>query len=450
MTKIIINYKPTPKQMLFHQTKAKHKLFGWAAWWGKTDWLLAELLINCIKYPGIKQLFVRKTYSEIKETLDERLPKLIKTDDDSQGYRISWNAIHFNDSIIILWYWQDDRRNDRYFSTEYDVIAVDEITRTIKKKTDLQKLLARNRTTNMALVVKWFSPYFMCGTNPGGAWHVYIKDVFIDGRLWKWRKKSDFVFIPSKVEDNPYIMNADPDYIKRLESMSDTNLMKALRYWDWNIFEWQFFTEWYEHKHVVNKFPEIPNRKKTILCLDYWWRAPSAVYMIRICSQGHIYISNELYQEGLTYFALWVECKKKYWSYNPDYIVADPAIFSRWWWSEESWDEMLSNWSWMRVVRWNNNRDIWRNLIKKLLQNEEISIYTDCTNLIKTMPELEYDEKKDNDLDTWQDDHGADSIRYGLMDVASSKIASVKEEIKMANNNFMKSENTDNLLSIGF
>jgi hypothetical protein len=43
------------------------------------------------------------------------------------------------------------------------VIAVDEITRTIYKKKDLQKLLARNRTSNMELVVKkGFSPYFMC------------------------------------------------------------------------------------------------------------------------------------------------------------------------------------------------------------------------------------------------------------------------------------------------
>lgn len=449
MWKVLFRYIPTVKQTLFHKTKALHKLFWGAAGGGKTDALLAESLMLCMKYPWIKGLFVRRTYWEIEETINERLPKMLQDEEGKPaGYHIRKNVLYFNGGQIVLWYWQDDRRNDRYFGTEYDFIAVDELTRTIYKKSDLQKLLARNRTSKAHLHAMWFVPYFMAGTNPGGLGHNYVKEVFIDGKPWTKFKKSDFVFVPSRLEDNPHLLKADPNYERRLESISDENLRKALRYGEWNVFEGQFFPEYMETMHCVPFFQTTYKITKTVLCLDYGYRKPSAVYLLRRDSEGIIWITHELYVTEHTYGALGEAIKSKYENFNPEYIIADPAIFAKNGW-DNSGAEIIQAKSWLRVFPANNSRQMGWNLVKTLLINDRIKIQNNCNNLKTEFWAAVYDSKSDNDLDSNQPDHALDSVRYGCMDIAGDVIDTASNDIKDMNEKLEKDE-SENLSSMNF
>ena len=42
-------------------------------------------------------------------------------------------------------------------------------------------------------------------------------------------------FIPARLEDNPTLLNQDPDYEARLEGLGDVSLVRALRHGDWDI-----------------------------------------------------------------------------------------------------------------------------------------------------------------------------------------------------------------------
>ena len=445
MNKRAFTYKPTAKQKIFHKTKSLHKLFGGAAGGGKTQALLAECIMNCIRYPGIKGLFLRRTYSEVMETIEDRLPSMIKAVNGEKPYYIRNNVLHFNGCQIVLGYWQDDRSNDRYFGTEYDFIAVDELTRTIYKKTDLQKLLARNRTSKARLRARGFVPYFMAGTNPGGLGHMYVKDVWIDGNPWTGYKKADFAFISSRVEDNPYLLDNDPNYVRRLESMADENMRKALRWGDRNVFEGQFFLEYMELQHVV-PMVRIARAVRTILCLDYGIRKPAAVYLLRRDTEGQFWASHELYVTGHTFEQLGIAIKKKYASFNPDYIEADPAVFSKNG-SENSGAEILQEHSGFRVLAANNNRQAGRNLVKSLLKSNRLFIQTTCVNLKREFGEVVYDDKTDNDLDSNGSDHALDALRYGLMDIAGDATNAITKELKKMNESMEKPKKATNLIS---
>lgn len=84
-----------------------------------------------------------------------------------------------------------------------------------------------------------------------------MKETWIDQKVWTGYKPEDFAFIPAKLEDNPHLLKNDPMYARRLESMADENLRKAMRHGDWNIFEGQFFPEYMEQDVVVDKFVPV-------------------------------------------------------------------------------------------------------------------------------------------------------------------------------------------------
>ena len=61
----IIDYKPTPKQAMFHASKANELLFGGAAGGGKSKAIVMDALFSCLKYPETHAFIFRRTYREL-------------------------------------------------------------------------------------------------------------------------------------------------------------------------------------------------------------------------------------------------------------------------------------------------------------------------------------------------------------------------------------------------
>ena len=66
---ININYTPTKKQALYHQSNAYELLYGGAAGGGKSKATVMEALIDSLEHPGIDSYLFRRTYPELRDTL---------------------------------------------------------------------------------------------------------------------------------------------------------------------------------------------------------------------------------------------------------------------------------------------------------------------------------------------------------------------------------------------
>lgn len=49
------------------------------------------------------------------------------------------------------------------------------------------------------------------------------------------------------------------------------------------------------------------------------------------------------------------------------------------------------------------------------LKEHKLKIFSSCRHLIRTLPALTYDKRKVEDVDTEEEDHAYDSLRYFLM-----------------------------------
>ena len=62
-----------------------------------------------------------------------------------------------------------------------------------------------------------------------------------------------------------------------------------------------------------------------------------------------------------------------------------------------------------------------------------LRIFSTCANLIRTLPQLIYDDRMVEDLNSDGEDHAADDLRYSL--VSASKGVGSLSDIKKANDN---------------
>jgi hypothetical protein len=102
--------------------------------------------------------------------------------------------------------------------------------------------------------------------------------------------------------------------------------------------------------------------------------------------------------------------------------VADPAIFS-----EDGGPSIAQRMS-VRGCYWNkaDNKRVpqagamggWDQLRSRLKGDGEkpaIYFFSTCVHAIRTIPALQHDEDRPEDIDTESEDHAADSVRYGAM-----------------------------------
>lgn len=69
------------------------------------------------------------------------------------------------------------------------------------------------------------------------------------------RRGSKRVFIPATIYDNKHLIEADPKYLLRLESITDDNLRRAWLNGDWNVVAGAFFGDvWSPNRNVIRPF----------------------------------------------------------------------------------------------------------------------------------------------------------------------------------------------------
>ena len=278
------------RQKAFITADANEVLFGGAAGGGKSYGQLIDALLFGLKYPGSKQLILRRTFPELEKSLIRvslaLYPREVYTYNASKHIGTLKNG-----SIIDFSYCAAENDVYRYQSAEYDVIRFDELTHFTEQM--YIYLISRVRGAN------GFPKMVKSSTNPGGVGHAWVKSRFIDIGAPDTIHQCDAgtrIFIPSKVQDNKFLIESDPGYLERLKNLSEKD-QKALLYGDWDIFDGQYFTEWNRARHVIAPF-EIPKSWRRYFTMDYGLDM-LAGYWIAVDEGGNAYVYREIYRSGL-------------------------------------------------------------------------------------------------------------------------------------------------------
>lgn len=424
----------TKTQLDFINATADEVLFGGAAGGGKSYGQLVDALLYALKYPRSHQLILRRTFPELEHSLI--MNSLIIYPTGVAKYQVSSRKWMFrNNSIIEFGYCAAETDVLRYQGAEYDVVRFDELTHFTESQ--YTYLLSRVRGINN------YPKQIKSSTNPGGIGHNWVKHRFIEGAELNKEQDTEFgtkrLFIPSFVQDNKFLMEADDGYIKRLSQLPE-NERRALLYGEWDIFDGQVFNEWSNssrgyltriNTHVIDAF-NIPKEWKRFRAFDFGYSKPFAVSWYAVDYDGRAYNYRELYgctgkpDVGVRWTAQKIakkilELEEEERKNDCKIIgIADPAIWSATGSTEGSIADMMESQG-VYFERGKNDRLAGKMQVHYRLSMDDEGlpmIYffrNQCPNIIRTLPELKYDSINPEDVDTRQEDHLYDSLKYFLM-----------------------------------
>jgi hypothetical protein len=209
-----IDLTVTKKQKAFIDARETEVLFGGAAGGGKSYGQLVDTLLYALRYPGSKQLILRRSFAELDKSLIRSSMEIFPR--DIYSFNSSSHVGRFkNGSIVDFGYCATESDVYQYQSAEYDQIRFDELTHF----TEVQYLylISRLRGANR------FPKQVKSSTNPGGIGHTWVKARFIDpappGEVFSGGGGLTRIFIPSLLSDNSFLEKNDPSYRERLMNL---------------------------------------------------------------------------------------------------------------------------------------------------------------------------------------------------------------------------------------
>lgn len=426
----------TKKQEKFLKSDAFETLFGGAAGGGKSYGQLIDALLYALKYPKSKQIIFRSTFADLEKSLIRvslDLYPLSIADYNSSKHTWKFN----NGSIIDFGYIQYEKDVYQYQSAEYDVIRFDELTHFTEFM--YTYMISRCRGANT------YPKRIKSSTNPGGVGHAWVKERFIDigepnvihNCKLETGEEVTRIFIPSLVTDNKFMLEYDPDYIKRLDALPEKE-RKALKYGDWDIYDGMFFPEFKRSIHIIEPF-KIPDNWNRYIAMDYGLDM-FAVLFIAIDTKGKAYVYNEIHKTNLIVSEA-VQTLKSYMRQNKyKYIYAPPDLWNRnrdtgkstaelFWEGGVDLTKASNNRiaGWLNVKEWLRIKKVRHEQTGELYEDSDLKIFSNCLNLIKYLPQLQHDEKEPNDVATepHEPTHITDALRYFCV----SRTAPTKEII---------------------
>lgn len=419
--------EPNAKQKLFLSAKTKHVGYGGARGGGKSWAVRTKAKLLALKYPGIKQLIVRRTY---KELTGNHINILRQETLGIARYNSTDKILTFaNGSTIEFMYCARDADLDALQGQEYDVIYLDEATQLSEYQ--MKAIVACCRGVND------FPKriYYTC--NPGGQGHAYIKRVFIDRRFHSNENPDEYAFIQALVDDNVALMEAQPEYVQQLEALPE-KLREAWRHGRWDVFEGQVFGEFVDapehyadrlHTHVIEPF-HVPREWTIYRGFDWGYSKPFSCGWYAIDREGRMYRIRELYGctgeadvgvewtvERVADSIAEIEHTDPLLAGRKIIGVADPAI-----WQENGGESIAET---MQKHRVYFSKGDHARLPGKMQCHYRLAfddngvpmfyVFNTCRHFIRTIPALIYSETDVEDIDTHMEDHIYDEWRYVCM-----------------------------------
>lgn len=385
---------------------------------GKTDagiiWMSKDR-----EHPKYRGLIIRKNADDLSDWVDRARQIYVPMGAEVTGKPATFKFK--NGGIIRTGHLKDENAYEKYQGHEYQRILIEELTQ-IPTEERYLRLLASCRST-----IPELKPRAFLTTNPGGPGHAWVKARFIDiGEPNKVHKDPitgrGRMFIPAKVEDNPTLIENDPQYVNFLESLPD-NLRRAWRDGRWDIFAGQYFTEWNPAVHIVDPF-KIPDTWKRYRTIDFGRTAPFCCYWVAIDYDGNAWVYREYYSHRPDLHELGKDASENIdevirlsGGEHYQYTVADSSIFSKTG-HGETIGQIFQRKGILALPSSKDRIAGWTVFHEYLRYDKDtapkLKFFSTCHNAIRTIPTLIHDERNVEDLDTTGEDHTADAVRYLL------------------------------------
>lgn len=404
------------RQKLFFKARRRFIAYGGARGGGKTWAVRIKAMLLACRYAGIKILIVRRSFQELRD--NHILPLQMELRDLARWKEQEKRFIFPNGSYIRFGYCSAERDVLQYQGQEYDIIFIDEATQLTEFQFQTFKGCLRGANDFPKRM------YLTC--NPGGVGHAWVKRLFIDRQYVAGERPEDYEFIQAKVTDNPVLMKKDPEYINMLRSLP-YELREAWLNGSWDIFAGQYFSEWNRDVHVVEPFA-IPAWWRRYITIDYGLDMLAA-YLIVVDDHDMAYVVQEVYKgrdlgegaKGLIVSEAAAEVKALAGNGDIAAYLAPPDLWNARQETGKSVADIFAE-SGIYLTQSSNDRiDGWMAMHERLhvfedeqgVQVAKLRIFPQCINLIRTLPQLRYDDKRINDVATEPHEltHGPDAIR---------------------------------------
>lgn len=450
------DYVPSERQAKFHASTAFETFFGGAAGPGKSTALCGDAITACLRYPGHRCYFFRKslvmlrqgTYPAImqqlaqynnlpdssKATLPDGKPLIIKYNGADSIFRFS------NGSFIQFAYLRTLADIYNYSSIEMHWLGFDELTQFTEEEYNFLKTRVRSGDER-PLQVK-------AASNPGDIGHNFVKERFIESgdpdvqyepevpyEEWFEDEETgepysrDRVFIPAFVQDNPNKLIRQ-EYRRNLNAIKDPQMRLALLKGDWNTFMGRVYTEWDKDLHVIPRLPKGINLDDCakFIGFDWGYKDPAVATWLAYAPENemgvrHLYAYREIHETTRT---------PQWWARTIADIIKDEEIeymiLPHDCFSHLGGNKTIASVfddhdvPYMRADSMSHAAKMHRiALLHQMLSRSEDDlpylqfIHPNMSNCVRTIPTLPYSKTRPEEIDDKAEDHDFDSLTYALM-----------------------------------
>lgn len=416
--------------------------YGGARGGGKTDGMIGDWLQHSALYgENAVGIFVRRNRTQLSEVI-ARTKQLFKKIGATYNETKSEWAMPGGARLRFV-YLERDTDAENYQGHNYTRVYIEEVTN-FPAPGPINKLRATLRGSAGVPVGLRLTG------NPGGPGHNWVKARYIDPsplgyKVIAERDRVELstgeivevalerVFIPSKIRDNPRLLDSQPTYLLQLKQTGSEALVRAWLNGDWDMIQGAYFDDFSPDRHVYSSSIILPAHWTRFRAFDWGSAKPFSCGWYAIADgesfgfpAGAMLKYKEFYgwngtpnvglrmNAGAVGAAIRLRDKEDQdRGWNISYGLADPSIFAEDGGPSIAESMMASGCTWARA----DNKRVpgWEQIHIRLQANPPLLYFSDlCEHTIRCIASVQHDETKPEDLDTEGEDHAADETRYAV------------------------------------
>ena len=429
----LANWTPRQWEAVLTADQYQFTLFGGFRGPGKSYWLRWALLRELLKLDGQGIKGARAgLFCESYEVLRDRQIGPIEREFPRDLGEVKQSAIHglafhikakFGGGVLALRNLDDPQK---YIGAEFCAVGVDQI-----EKNPIEVFDALRGNLRWPGVEK---PLFMATANPGvGIGLPWVKALWVD-REPEDRLRAllpEVALVPGRPGDNPHLPQS---YWEMLKTQPE-HIRRAWLEGDWSVIEGAAFPEWQGRKdggpwHIIPT-GVVPGGQTYYVGADWGFSDPCAIHLLTLAHDGRVMVCREIYVTRRRTSELGELILRMIWEAQVPqntFVYVGFDVFNRRLNGRGEYDEpIVQTWQQQGLQCVSSGRDpMFRaSKMREYLSDwgadegwpkgrPGLQVMECCRNLIRTLPLLQLDKNKPEQVNTEMEDHCYDSVGHVL------------------------------------